>query len=248
MVGKDQSSRFGGQRPILVKNVTFVNLLPKPRKYDDINGHLTGKQNGKNAEIKIGTWNIRTLYKPGGLKNINSVIAMYKLHIVALQEIRWPGNGNMQIENVTVFYSSTNFNRYEKGVGFVVNNTILPCIKKIEAVNERICYIHAVRRKFDTILINCYAPTEEKDEEEKSTFYEEVERIYDSLPRHCIKVIVGDFNAQVGKELMFRSTIRKENLLDTSNDNGNKLINFAISRELVISCTYFPRKNIHKHE
>lgn len=58
---------------------------------------------------------------------------------------------------------------------------------------------------------------------------------------------VGDLNAQVGKELMFRPTIGKESLHDTSNDNGNKLINFAISRELVISSTYFPRKNIHKH-
>lgn len=224
-----------------------MNLLPKPRKYDDINGNFTGNRNGKNAEIRIGTWNIRTLYIPGALRNINSEIAKYKLHIVALQEIRWLGNGNVQAENATVFYSGTNSNRHEKGVGIVVNNTILPCIKKFEAVNERICYIHIAGHKFDLILINCYAPTEEKDEEEKSAFYEEVERIFDSLPRYCIKVTVGDFNAQVGKEVMFRPTIGKERLHDTSNDNGSKLINFAISRELVISSTYFPRKNIHRH-
>jgi len=78
-------------------------------------------------------------------------------------------------------------------------------------------------------------------------FFEEIERIYDSLPRYCIKLTVGDFNAQVGKEFMFRPIIGKESLHDTSNDNGSKLINFAISRELVISSTYFPRKNIHKH-
>jgi len=46
---------------------------------------------------------------------------------------------------------------------------------------------------------------------------------------------------------MFRPTIGKESLHDTSNDNGSKLINFAISRELLISSTYFLRKNIHKH-
>jgi len=107
-----------------------LNLLPKPRKYDDLNGNFTGNRNGKNAEIRIGTWNIRTLYIPGALRNINSEIAKYKLHIVALQEIRWLGNGNVQAENATVFYSGTNSNRHEKGVGFVVNNTILPCIKK----------------------------------------------------------------------------------------------------------------------
>lgn len=153
----------------------------------------------------------------------------------------------MHTENATVFYSGTNSNKHEKGVEFVVNNTILPCIKKFEAVNKRICYIHVAERKFDLILINCYAPTEEKDEKEKSAFYEEIEKVFDSLPRYCIKVRVGDFNAQVGKEMMFRPTIGKDSLHETSNDNGSKLINFAISRELVISSTYFPRKNIHKH-
>jgi hypothetical protein len=46
---------------------------------------------------------------------------------------------------------------------------------------------------------------------------------------------------------MFRPTIGKESLHDISNDNGSKLINLAISRELLIRSTYFPRKNIHKH-
>lgn len=69
----------------------------------------------------------------------------------------------MQAENATVFYSGTKSNRHEKRVVFVVNNTIFPCIKNFEAVNERICYIHVAGLKFDLILINCYAPTEEKD-------------------------------------------------------------------------------------
>jgi hypothetical protein len=60
-------------------------------------------------------------------------------------------------------------------------------------------------------------------------------------------VTVGDFNAQIGKEVMFKPTFGKESLHDISNDNGSKLINFAISSDLVISITYFPRKNIHKH-
>lgn len=59
-------------------------------------------------------------------------------------------------------------------------------------------------------------------------------------------MIVGDFNAQIGKELMFRPTIGKKRLHDTFNDNGSKLINFAISKKLVISSTYFSMKNIHK--
>lgn len=53
-------------------------------------------------------------------------------------------------------------------------------------------------------------------------------------------------NAQIGKENIFRPTIGSHSLHEISNDNGNKLIQFAISRNLVIKSTYFPHKKIHK--
>lgn len=43
--------------------------------------------------------------------NANSEIAKYKLHVVALQKVRWLGNGNVQAENATIFYSDTESNR-----------------------------------------------------------------------------------------------------------------------------------------
>lgn len=59
-------------------------------------------------------------------------------------------------------------------------------------------------------------------------FYEEVKRIYDSLPTHCIKVIVEDLNAQIGIEFMLRPTIGQESMHETSNDNGRKIKKFCI--------------------
>lgn len=46
---------------------------------------------------------------------------------------------------------------------------------------------------------------------------------------------------------MYRPTIGKESLHEISNDNGTRLINMAMPEELVISSTYFLRKNIHKY-
>lgn len=71
----------------LRKNTFVVNLFPKPRTYCKINGNSTGYWNGKNTKIKIGTWNIRTLYKPVGTpKNIISEIAKYNIHFFVLKE------------------------------------------------------------------------------------------------------------------------------------------------------------------
>lgn len=58
---------------------------------------------------------------------------------------------------------------------------------------------------------------------------------------------MGDLNAQMGQEEIYKSVVGKHSLHERSNNNGIKLINFAISRGMNISSTQFPRKNIYKH-
>jgi len=82
-------------------------------------------------ELRIGTWNIRTLYKPGALKIITEEVEKYKIPLVAVQEIRWTGEGNIRSNNSTIFYSGTKNNRHEKGLGFVVNEGIIPSVTKV---------------------------------------------------------------------------------------------------------------------
>ena len=57
---------------------------------------------------------------------------------------------------------------------------------------------------------------------------------------------MGDANAHIGKEVAFQGTIGAQSLHQNSNDNGHRLIDFAMSRNLVISSTFFTRKNIYK--
>ncbi|PNF35640.1 hypothetical protein B7P43_G18287 [Cryptotermes secundus] len=97
-------------------------------------------------------------------------------------------------------------------------------------------------------LMNMHASTEEKEEEVKDYFSQQMEDTYDSIPSNDIKVILGDLNAKIGKEkeFFFLGVIETESLHDTTNHNGIKLIDFAESKNLIISSTYFPHKNIHK--
>jgi hypothetical protein len=57
-----------------------------------------------------------------------------------------------------------------------------------------------------------------------------------------IKIILGDFNAKVGKENIHNDN---ENLHNETNNNGIKMIQFAISKGLNVRST-FPHKDIHK--
>jgi len=96
-------------------------------------------------------------------------------------------------------------------------------------------------------IINIHAPTENKEETDKDEFFEDVTTIYDEAPGNTIKIIVGDCNAKVGKEPSFRPTIGMHSAHVISNNNGQRLINFAISRKMTISSTTFPHKDIHKY-
>jgi hypothetical protein len=44
-----------------------------------------------------------------------------------------------------------------------------------------------------------------------------------------MKILLGDFNAKVGREDFFKPTIGNERLHEISNDNGVRLVNFATS-------------------
>jgi len=47
-------------------------------------------------EIKIGIWNVRSLYRVGSLKAAARELARYKLDVVGVQEVRWDKGGTVR--------------------------------------------------------------------------------------------------------------------------------------------------------
>jgi len=60
-----------------------------------------------------------------------------------------------------------------------------------------------------------------------------------------MKILLGDLNAKVGRENIFKPTIGNESLHQDGNDYGVRLVNFATSKNLVVKSTMFPHRNIH---
>jgi hypothetical protein len=48
-----------------------------------------------------------------------------------------------------------------------------------------------------------------------------------------MKILLADFNARVGREDIFKPTIRNESLDEISNENGVKVVNFDTSKTLL---------------
>jgi hypothetical protein len=45
------------------------------------------------------------------------------------------------------------------------------------------------------IVLDVHAPTEDKIDYVKESFHEELEGVFDTFPKHKIKILLGDFNA-----------------------------------------------------
>jgi hypothetical protein len=86
----------------------------------------------------------------------------------------------------------------------------------------------------------------DKTEDDKEAFYLLLEKIYDACTRSDIKVLLGDMNAQIGKEHVCYPIIWQHNLHNISNGNGRRLIRFTASRGTVIVSNLFCHKNIYK--
>ena len=62
-----------------------------------------------------------------------------------------------------------------------------------------------------------------------------------------MKTLLGDFNAKVGTENIFKPTIDNESLHQDSNENAFRIVNFATSKNLIFKNMTFPHRNIHKY-
>jgi hypothetical protein len=49
-----------------------------------------------------------------------------------------------------------------------------------------------------------------------------------------MNILLGDFNAKVGREDIFKPTIWNESLHEICNDNGVTIVNFAASKNLIV--------------
>jgi len=52
--------------------------------------------------MKIGTWNVRSIYRAGSLKAARE-LARYKLDVVGVQEVRWDKGATGRAGNYDIF-------------------------------------------------------------------------------------------------------------------------------------------------
>ena len=132
----------------------------------------------------------------------------------------------------------------------MIKNQHIPYIDEVKNRNERIMWIGGKKLKdkcgFDG-MISIYAPTLHSDDSKHDTFYKQLEEEFSEIKTKYGEtiVILGDFNARIGKYKQEWEDIRGKFISDyygKCNESGLRLMNFCLDKKLCIANTYFQKK------
>ena len=155
--------------------------------------------------------------------------------------------GQVQESTHTLYWIGKTNERRDAGVAFAISNEIAKKLPTLPTgISERLMQLRVpVGNDRFLSLINVYAPTMAYSDEAKESFYQDLAKIVDNVSEADKLLILGDFNARVGKDHSTYEGVIGKFGKGNKNSNGDLMLNFCTQRGLCITNTFFlqPEKN-----
>lgn len=200
---------------------------------------------------RVGTWNVRTMFRTGKTREVTEEFKRYKLDILGVSEMRWNGTGMLVLgTGETILYSGQEEEtaNHTEGVGFMLSKKAAKALIAWEPAGPRTitATFRTNKKNINLHVINCYAPTNERGEDEKDQFYNRLQTIMDKRRTKDITLLIGDFNAKVGTDNTGMEETMGRHGIGKMNENGELFTDHCANNHLVIGGSLFPHKDIHK--
>ncbi len=121
------------------------------------------------------------------------------------------------------------------GVGILLGNKTSKDLKSVRSHTSGILVVNFHGNPATSILV-IYSPTNVSDEDTIESFYDSLRRAIESIPAHNVMMVIGDFNARIGK------SDTKFAFHETTNRNGSHLLDLICEKNLFISNLKFQKR------
>ena len=175
----------------------------------------------------------------------------YNLTLLGISETRWIQSGQRRLlSGEMILYSGHEDAEapHTEGVALLLSPPAQRALVGWEAHGSRIisASFRTTRKKIRMNVIQCYAPTNDSEEESKDIFYERLQSVMAKYPERDINILMGDLNAKVGSDNCGYEEVMGRHGLGEMNGNGERFANFCAMSNLLIGGTAFPHRKIHK--
>ena len=136
------------------------------------------------SKVRIGCWNVRTLYQTGKLAQLAQEMRRYKMSIVGVSECRWNTFGEITTDaGETFLYSGNEEDAHTHGVGLLLSKDAAKSLVEWEPVSERFLASRFASKGRNISIVQCYAPKNSADPEEKDNSYQQLQSIVKKTPK-----------------------------------------------------------------
>ncbi|GFR91966.1 craniofacial development protein 2 [Elysia marginata] len=170
------------------------------------------------------------------------------IDIAALSEVRFPDKGSLNEHGAgyTLYWSGRQpEQRRISGVGIMIKDSLAYKLETLPTGHsDRIMSMRLPLDKNQHLtLFSVYAPTLQAEPVEKDSFYSELGRLLTNTHAGDKVLILGDFNARVGRDSDTWNGILGRHGVGNCNDNGRLLLGFCAEHQLTITNTVFQQKD-----
>src|SRR6478609_1956428 len=124
-------------------------------------------------EIRVGTWNVRTMNAMGKLENVKEEMRRNKLSIMGVSEVRWKDGGDFVSDGYRVMYACGP--TCQRGVTVIAEAKVAERVTEIDRFGHRIMVVKV--DPVDMVIVQAYLRTTDYEDEEVEKLYDQLEEI-----------------------------------------------------------------------
>ena len=175
-------------------------------------------------------------------------LSRLSVDIAALSEVRYPEVGSLKEHGAgyTLFWSGKpTTERRLSGVAFMIRTSIASKLENLPTGHsDRIISMRLpLRNQQYATLFSVYSPTLLADPAVKDKFYSDLRSLVQSSPADDKVIILGDFNARVGRDSEAWKGALGKHGVGNCNDSGRLLLEFCTEQQFVITNSIFQQKD-----
>ena len=114
-----------------------------------------------------------------------------------------------------------------------------------EPINERLIKARFNSKYCKLTIIQCYALTNDSEDEMKEEWYGQLQAEVSTLPQHDMLLVMRYMNAMVGSDNTNGERAMGSQSCGIMNNNGERLVNFCFKNSCAIGGTIFQHKDSH---